>query len=121
MEVAISDLYAQSPEIAKWIAKYRTYMRMVDKRTKLARERFLNEQDEILKAKYQKAYREALEGYTTGSLEYERLIAGFSYALAEVNQQALDIVNGRMAEIYMLNYNQVAEQCKEVGIEVRNG
>ena len=55
---------------------------------------------------------------TTGSKQYRKLVKRFTEVMADVNQKALDIVNDTMTDIYCMNYNEVATECKKVGIKV---
>ena len=47
-----------------------------------------------------------------------RIIKEFTRVLAQVNQKALDVVNGTLPEVYAVSYNNVADECRRVGIKV---
>ena len=49
---------------------------------------------------------------------YKKLCSEISLAMANVNAKATDMTNEFVDNIYMLNYNEVAEDCKKVGIRV---
>ena len=57
--------------------------------------------------------------HTIDSKEYQKLSQAVVDALAACNQKALDATNAEMPEIYAVNYNQVATECREVGIDVK--
>jgi N-acetylglucosamine kinase-like BadF-type ATPase len=64
------------------------------------------------------AYIDKVKALTLGSKEYARLTQKIARVLAEVNQQALEISNNAMLEVYAMNYNQVADDCRKAGIKV---
>lgn len=121
IEGAISALYAQSPELQRAGQVYRNYMRHVSTLTEPVKKAYDAETDPAKKRKLKQDYIKAVERLTTRNKEYQRLIDDICYQMALVNQQAVDLINERMEEIYIVNYNQVAEECKKVGIEVKNG
>lgn len=94
------------------------YMASVKKKTEDAYNAYINEEDRDVKAKKKKEYEKEVRHYTIESKEYKVLIKTIASTLAKVNQQALDISNDSMLEIYIENYNQVAIDCKKAGIKV---
>lgn len=70
------------------------------------------------KADAKKAYMEAVRKRTFGSKEYTAIMDEYADALAGANAKALDIANDTMIEVYAISYNQVADECKRVGIKV---
>lgn len=121
IEGAISALYLNNQDLTNAEKAYRRYMLQVNKLTKPVNEKYKKETDPAKKRKLKQDYIKAVEGLTTRNKEYQRLIDDICYQIALVNQQALDLINDRMEEIYIINYNQVAVECKKVGIEVKNG
>lgn len=65
-----------------------------------------------------KAYEDAVREKTMGSKEYNAIISEFIEALAVANQKAINIVNDSMVDVYTVSYNNVADECKRVGIKV---
>jgi hypothetical protein len=59
-----------------------------------------------------------IEALTVKSKAYQKIIKKLTAELARVNQLGLDLVNERMAKIYAISYNQVAEECRRVGIKI---
>ena len=118
IEGAISALYINSPKIDQAGQRYRRYMKEVSKLTEAVKKKYDTETDQEKKQKLKQDYIKQVQDLTINNSQYQRLIRDICYQIALVNQQALDIVNDSMAEIYRVNYNQVAVQCKRVGIEV---
>lgn len=121
IEGAISALYLNNQDLTNAEKAYCRYMLQVDKLTKSVNEEFKNETDPAKKQKLKQNYINAVTALTTRNAEYNAIVDALCYQMALVNQQALDLINGRMEDIYIVNYNQVAEECKKVGIEVKNG
>ena len=61
---------------------------------------------------------EAMRKHTFGSKEYTAIMDEYADAIAGANAKALDIANDAMIEVYTISYNQVADECKRVGIKV---
>ena len=120
IEDAISVLYAQSPELKRAGDVYRGYMDQVAVLTQPEKQAYDQETDPAKKQKLKQDYINAVKRLTLNNKEYKRLIEDVCYQIALVNQQALDIINDNMERIYIINYNQVAVECKKVGIEVKN-
>lgn len=64
------------------------------------------------------AYKDAVREKTLDSKEYNAIIKEFTRVLAQVNQKALDVVNGSMVDVYTVSYNNVADECERVGMRV---
>ena len=92
------------------------YMNKVMKETQAQYDAYINAQEE--KEKHKEEYIKAVKEKTIFSKEYKKLLSKLVGVLAQVNQQALDIANDEMIAIYTDNYNQVAEDCRKVGIKV---
>lgn len=118
VECDIGRIYATNPALLRIKKKYMKYMEYVSKATRMEYKAYLDETDINVKAEKKKVYMDKLETLTSKSKEYNDIIKQFVKQLAEVNQQALDVVNASMTEIYMINYNQVATECRKAGIKV---
>lgn len=118
IEQTIGEIYARDMKLKAIGKEYRDYMDFVDNQTDLTRSAFLSADDKISRQEAKRAYMDQIWTLTIQSEEYNRIIRDFTRRLAELNQEALDVVNDRLPEIYMINYNQVAEECKRVGIKV---
>lgn len=118
MEKEINKIYDDSPKLTKVLKKYLDYMSMVEKRTKKFYDEFKSEQDTKLQEELKKAYTDEIKRLTVDSKQHSNIVKEFVGVLAEVNQEALDIVNDSMSSVYAVNYNQVAEDCRNVGIDV---
>lgn len=118
MEREIGRVYENSSALKRAKKEYMDYMDIVQKRSEndfLAFKQADNIDDrEALK----KVYMGKIEALTIKSDQYKKIIKRITDALSEANQQALDITNSGMEEIYAINYNEVAEDCKKVGIKV---
>lgn len=114
----MSRVYKSNPALLKIQKEYTDYMSMVAERTESLFKAFKNEKDiNILKDK-KKAYMDAVMHYTVDSKEYKALIKRFTKVMAQVNQKALDILNDDMAEVYVIGYNAVEDDCRKAGIKV---
>lgn len=118
IEQTIVEIYARDKKLKAIGREYRAYMDFVDNQTDLTRNAFLSADDKISRQEAERAYMDQIWTLTIHSEEYNRIIRDFTHRLAELNQEALDVVNDKLPEIYMINYNQVAEECKRVGIKV---
>ena len=121
IESEIRLSYARDDALKRAGKKYRAYMLNVDRKLKRYHDAYVNADSREEKEKKKREYMEQADMLTRGSFEYQRIIDDYTTALAVANQNALDIVNSRLAEIYVLNYNQVAVECERVGIEVKDG
>lgn len=118
MEDEIGRIYANSPALKRIRKEYSEYMKMVQKRTESSYKAYMDETDPDTKKDLKKAYTDEVRSLTLESKEYNKLIKKFTEVMAQVNQEALNVANGAMVDIYVENYNQVAVECRRVGIEV---
>ena len=118
MEKEIGRVYNDSPAILRIQRILLKYMAMVKERTQDAYDDYMLEEDKDIKEKKKKAYMNEIRKLTLDSPDYRKIVKEFTQVLAKVNQEALDISNDAMVDVYVVNYNQVAEECKKVGIEV---
>ena len=118
IEANIGRVYTKSPALLQIEKKYGRYMAMVQKRTESAYRDYQNADDQESKEDAKNAYMAQIRRYTIESKEYNAIIREFTQVMAAVNQQALDLSNEAMPEVYAINYDQVAEQCRKVGIKV---
>ena len=117
LESAIGRVYENSPALKRVSAEYKRYMASVQKATEGLYNDYVNADDDS-KADAKKAYTEAVLKLTQGDKKYKELIERFTRTLAAVNEQALALANAEMPEIYAVNYNAVADECRKVGIKV---
>lgn len=118
MERDIGRVYRLHPALLAVEKEYAKYMGMVQEKTKAEYRAYMDKNDPDIKAEKEKAYMRKVRELTMESTQYNKIVKKIVGVLAEVNQQALDISNKAMPEIYAINYNQVAEDCKKVGIKV---
>ena len=118
MEREIGRIYENDPALKRIEKEYAKYMKMVEKRTEAAYKAYMEEDDAEAKADLKKAYSDEVRALTLDSKEYKKLVKRITSTLSEVNQKAVDVANNAMADIYMLNYNQVAVDCRKAGIKV---
>ena len=118
LDTEIGRVYTKSPALLAVEREYAKYMREVKDRTNDLYRAYTEEQDKDIKAKKKKAYMDELERYTLKSDKYNKLVKKIAGVLAEVNQQALDLINDQMVNVYVENYNAVADECKKAGIEI---
>lgn len=118
MERKIAEIYSSSLALRRISKKYSEYMKSVSKDTKELYDEYDRETNISQKAVLKKEYKSKIRSLTVENKVYRGIVSEFARVLAGVNQQALDVVNKEMAEIYALNYNQTAVDCKKVGIKV---
>lgn len=119
IERQMGRVYETNPALLNIQKKYEAYMDDVSKRTEDAYKAFMNAEDEESKKEAKEAYMGQIRAYTIQSKEYNKIIKEFVHALALANQKAMDVVNDSMVDIYVMNYNQVADDCRKVGIKVK--
>ena len=118
MERNIGRVYRTYPALIAVEKEYKAYMDKVKKSVSEEYEAYKNETDVTLKKELKQAYSDKLSSLTIQSKEYKKLVKKIAEVLAQANQYALNIVNAEMISIYTENYNQVADECKRVGIKV---
>ena len=118
IENDIGRMYRMHPALISIEKEYAKYMDMVQKLTEGSYRAFIEESDKDIKQEKKEAYMGQIRSYTIESSKYKRLIKKIVKVMAKVNQDALDIVNSQMPNIYTINYNQVATECKRVGIKI---
>ena len=114
----IFKVYQNNQQLKKASKKYKAYMDIVKKRTKTEYEAFINESDTKLKSELKNAYISILRELTVNSKDYKKVVKEYARALTAANSEALKQINNKTAQIYADNYNQVAVECRRVGIEV---
>lgn len=118
MERKIGRIYENDPALKHIRKEYAKYMAMVNQRTKEAYNAYINETDVDAKKELKDAYEDEIRALTLDSKEYKKMVDRIASVLAEINQKAVDITNAAMNEVYAINYNQVAEDCRKAGIKI---
>lgn len=118
LEQRISEIYVTDPSLLYVQKRYHSYMDMVKRCTEDSYDAYINETDPNKKEKLKKVYTDKVRALTLKSLEYKSLVDEIVRTMSDVNQRALDVTNNVMTDVYTLNYNQVAVDCKKVGINV---
>ena len=118
MKREIGRIYESDPALIRIQREYDNYMSMVQKRTEESYNKYMKETDQDKKAELKKIYTDEVKDLTINSAQYKKLVKRITSVMADVNQRALNICNKNMAEIYAINYNQVAVDCRKVGIRV---
>lgn len=118
IERQMGRVYETDPALLNIQKEYDKYMKSVYKSTEGSYKAFIDADDEESKKKAKEAYMGQIRAYTIESKEYNKIIKEFVQIMADVNQKALDVVNDSIVDIYVMNYNQVAEDCRKVGLKV---
>ena len=118
MEREMGRIYRSDPALKNIRKEYNAYMKSVSEKTKDIYDAYKNETNQEEKKHLKKEYEDAVLSLTIYNKKYKQIIESFTSELARVNQEALDIVNRNMVEVYVENYNAIAEECKSVGIKV---
>lgn len=114
LERRIEQLYMSDPSLIRIRKKYKAYMKMVENKTKKEYDTYVKDKTKENK----EAYVKKVEQYTSKSRQYNSLVSEITKVIAKVNQKALDMVNADVNQIYAVNYNEVAIDCKALGIKV---
>lgn len=114
LESEISRVYSTDSALQLVQKEYQEYMDYVEKET---RDLYQAYQDDKT-PENKKAYTDAVRKYTLDSKKYQSIVNKLVTVMTVVNQKALNVSNNAMAEIYAVNYNQVAVDCKKAGIKV---
>lgn len=117
-EKDIEKVYTSNKELKKAIKEYTKYMERLQKATEGLFKAYKDEEDINAKKDAKNAYIAEILAQTIESKEYQRIISKLTASITKVNQKAIDKINEITAEIYAINYNQVAEDCRKVGIKV---
>lgn len=118
LERRIKDVYANDPSLLRIQKKLDRYMAEVERRTRAEYEAYVEETERDEKRRLKQAYKEAVWSLTNGSRVYKDIMSTYASAMATANQKALDLINAEMPEIYVLNYNQLADVCRAIGVKV---
>lgn len=116
MEGEMGRVYKNNSALLAVRKEFMQYMDKVKTETQPQYDAYVRAKEDKDKLKLE--YIKAVKNRTVFSKEYKKLVSKFASILADANQQALDIVNNEMISIYIENYNQVAEDCRRVGIKV---
>ena len=112
IEREIGRVYKEYPALLAIEKEYAKYMAKVQKQTEKEYKAYKEDPEQ------KQAYIDKVKALTLGSKEYAQLTQKIARVLAEVNQQTLEISNNAMLEVYAMNYNQVADDCRKAGIKV---
>ena len=118
MERRIKEVYSHNLALQRIQKKYDAYMKSVQMQTEDAYKAYKSESDNSIRQELKKAYMNQVKALTLKNKTYKSIVSEFARIMAQVNQEALNIVNAELGDIYTLNYNQVAVDCERVGIEV---
>lgn len=72
---------------------------------------------EITKSTYENKRRKLL----MGSKDYKKLVKKLTASYADTNRQALEIINGQRAEVFVINYNYVGKDIENQVRRMLNG
>ncbi len=61
-------------------------------------------------------YQQAAQAYTLRNQWYNDMVTQTAYEIAHVNERAIQYLNGQMADIYRVNFNQPVPGLDEVGV-----
>ena len=113
-EKAMGRIYDTDPALVGIQKKLAKYLAKVKKDTQALYDAYKDDGGKEAK----QAYADAVREKTLGSKEYNGIIHDFVEALASANKKALDVANDSMIEVYTISYNNVADECRRVGIKV---
>lgn len=79
---------------------------------------YQNAPDSEKKAEALKNYQDALKNRTLQNTRYKRMVNDTTKRLAMVNQIAADYVNGKLPDVYRMNYAQIAQEFINSGFDL---
>ena len=118
LERRIEAIYRSDPSLLRLQRKYDKYMANVEASVADEYYAYKTENDREEKKRLKQIYKDKVWSLTKGSRVYNDIVSDYVSAMANVNQRALDMINAEMPEIYVLNYNQIADTCKIIGVTV---
>lgn len=118
LERRVKAVYANDPQLKKVQKEYERYMMDVKDSTYRSYLAYKKAETEEDKRRLKKEYTDEVKKLTLENKTYKAIIKKFTKEMARVNQKALDLVNAEMSNIYMVNYNQMAVECRKLGIKV---
>jgi hypothetical protein len=118
IEADMGRIYREDPALKRIKEQYEEYMQFVQKETIDLYEAYIAEQDREKRAEKREEYARKVRELTIESAKYSKLIKRFVAVMADVNQKALNVVNKATSSVYVLNYNNVADDCRRAGIRV---
>lgn len=118
MEREIGRIYENNPALKNIQKEYLKYMAAVNKKAKKAYLEYKNADGQEEKRLLKQAYIDQVKALTVESVEYNKLMRRYAMALSEANAQALEYINDNVDAIYVDNYNDIATECKKMGIKV---
>lgn len=106
MERELSRIYRRSR--SELMEEWEKYMQNAAVRLSALYMAYQNATDANSKAQALKAYQDALQNQTLRNKWYRDMVVSTTRRLANVNQIATDYINGKLPEIYQVNYQQAA-------------
>lgn len=118
LERRIDSIYESDPSLKRIQQEYAKYMDKVESATMDAYLAYKDADDKESRDRLKRAYAEQVEALTLRNKTYQSIVKRFAKIMAGVNQRALDLVNAEMSTVYAINYNQIAVECRKIGITV---
>ena len=113
-EKTMGRIYNEDPALVKIQKRLAKYLDGVKKDTQKLYDAYKADGGKEAK----QAYEDAVKKATLDNREYNAIIKEFTKVLAQVNQKAIDVVNNSIVDVYTVSYNNVADECKRVGMRV---
>ena len=119
LEKELTRLYKRANK--EITAEWRTYMKRTAEAVSVLWFAYQNAHEKQEKADALKAYQDAVRSRTLGDQRYRAMVRQTTKRLARVNQIAADYINGRLPDIYDVNYRQIARDFVNAGYTVPTG
>ena len=116
MEEELSLIYRNSRR--ELMEDWEKYMARIAVTLDVLWQNYQNAPDADSRAEALKAYQEAVQNKTLRDKWYRDMVRQTTQRLANVNQIAADYVNGKLPEIYKVNYDQVLQDLKNTDFGV---
>ena len=113
MEGHIRQIYKQSQ--TEMLAKWNAYMKRGQARLDDLYAAYISAPADK-KAEALKRYQDAAQNFTLRNKWYRDMVAETTYRISNVNEIALDYINGKIPSIYVVNFNQIDDDLLKVGI-----
>lgn len=123
LEKKVTKVYADAEkELNK---KWKAYLKGADKKVSALEKEAIKQENLWNKGKgnfdsYVKSIEDlkaAKKKYTLQNTAYKNMVDSVTKDIADVNQQALSIINGRLSDIYNVNFQQVRESVENLGVD----
>ena len=118
MERRVTEMYYGDPALLRLRGEYNAFMAKVCEQVDDIYKQYAEETDRAKKRQLKREYETAVKRLTVQSKAYKKLMDEITTQISRVNQSVLDTINAELPLAYEYGYNDVADLCERVGINV---